>query len=191
MEAIGAASAILSIATAGVQCSVRLISFAAQIKTAPERITHIAEDVSINASILQQVGELVKQSIDGGELPDCRENEEDQEQHSMVAEEGAKPTEAKQGVFNSSGLETTMKIATKCEGIFGALNDRLQNASKQLNYGSGKIVRVKLSRLERLKWPFLQPEIDTMREELKDSRGTLTLMLQVAMLAYSSKAMQR
>ncbi|KAE8329780.1 hypothetical protein BDV39DRAFT_202726 [Aspergillus sergii] len=191
MEAVGAASAILSIATVGAQCSVRLISFAAQVKTAPERITHIAEDVSLNTSILQQVGELIKQSIDGGELPDRRENEGDQEQHPMVAGEGSKPTEAKQGVFNASGLETTMKIATKCKDIFSALNDRLQDASRQLSHGSGKIVRVKLSRVERLKWPFLQPEIDTMRDELKDARGTLTLMLQVAMLAYASKAMQR
>ncbi|KAB8277789.1 hypothetical protein BDV30DRAFT_168124 [Aspergillus minisclerotigenes] len=191
MEALGAASAILSIATVGAQCSVRLISFAAQVKTASERITRIAEDVSLNTSILQQVGELIKQSIDGGELPVRWENEGAQEQHSMVAGEGAKSTETKQGVFNASGLETTMKIATKCEDIFSALNDRLQNASRQLSHGSGKIVRVKLSRVERLKWPFLQPEIDTMRDELKDARGTLTLMLQVAMLAYSSKAMQR
>ncbi|KAB8211770.1 hypothetical protein BDV34DRAFT_184261 [Aspergillus parasiticus] len=191
MEALGAASAILSIATVGAQCSVRLISFAAQVKTASERITRIAEDVSLNTSILQQVGELIKQSIDGGELPDRWENEGDQEQHSMVAGEGAKSTEAKQGVFNTSGLETTMKLATKCEDIFSALNERLQNASRQLSHGSGKIVRVKLTRVERLKWPFLQPEIDTMRDELKDARGTLTLMFQVAMLAYLSKAMQR
>ncbi|KNG80955.1 hypothetical protein ANOM_011567 [Aspergillus nomiae NRRL 13137] len=191
MEALGAASAILSIATVGAQCSVRLISFAAQVKTASERITRIAEDVSLNTSILQQVGELIKQSIDGGELPDRWENEGDQEQHSMVAGEGAKSTEAKQGVFNTSGLETTMKIATKCKDIFSGLNERLQNASRQLSNGSGKIVRVKLTRVERLKWPFLQPEIDTMRDELKDARGTLTLMFQVAMLAYLGKAMQR
>ncbi|GAB1206130.1 hypothetical protein APSETT445_004811 [Aspergillus pseudonomiae] len=162
-----------------------------QVKTASERITRIAEDVSLNTSILQQVGELIKQSIDGGELPDRWENEGDQEQHSMVAGEGAKSTEAKQGVFNTSGLETTMKIATKCKDIFSGLNERLQNASRQLSNGSGKIVRVKLTRVERLKWPFLQPEIDTMRDELKDARGTLTLMFQVAMLAYLGKAMQR
>ncbi|OGM44534.1 hypothetical protein ABOM_006769 [Aspergillus bombycis] len=187
MEAVGAASAILSIATAGVQCSVRLISFAAQIKTAPERITHIAEDVSLNTSILQQVGELIKQSADGGELPGCPENEGGQEQHSRIAGEGTKPTEAKQGVFSAAGLATTMKIATKCEGIFSVLDDLLHKASRQLSQGPGKTVQVKLSRVQRLKWPFLQPEMDTIRNELKDARGTLTLMLQVAIANWQSQ----
>ena len=52
MEAIGAASDILAIAKTGVQCSVKLVTFAGQVKTALEQITMVAEDVSLNASIL-------------------------------------------------------------------------------------------------------------------------------------------
>ncbi|KAJ5593779.1 hypothetical protein N7537_010683 [Penicillium hordei] len=64
MEAIGAASAILAIATAGVQCSVKLVTFAGQVKTAPEQITMVAENVSLSASILQQLGELATENIE-------------------------------------------------------------------------------------------------------------------------------
>ncbi|KAJ5371550.1 Glucose-methanol-choline oxidoreductase N-terminal [Penicillium concentricum] len=64
MEAIGAASAILAIATAGVQCSVKLMTFAGQVKTAPEQINMVAEEVSLNASILQQLGELAKENVE-------------------------------------------------------------------------------------------------------------------------------
>ncbi|KAE8374342.1 hypothetical protein BDV26DRAFT_44468 [Aspergillus bertholletiae] len=179
MEAIGAASAILSIATAGIQCSVRLSSFATQIRTAPERITHIAEDVSLNTNILQQVGELIKESAGG------------QDQQSVISTDGVRPTQAEPGVFNASGLEVIMKLASKCQRIFSTLEDLLQKASRQLSQRSGMSVQVKLSRKERLKWPFLQPEIDTMREELKDAKLTLTLMLGVASVASSKKAAQR
>ena len=37
--------------TAGIQCSVKLATFAGQVKTASEQITSIAEDISLSASI--------------------------------------------------------------------------------------------------------------------------------------------
>ncbi|KAJ5193606.1 hypothetical protein N7449_009748 [Penicillium cf. viridicatum] len=39
------------------------------------------------------------------------------------------------------------------------------------------------------KWPFLLPAMDTLRNEPRNVKGTLMLMLQVAMLAYSRRMM--
>lgn len=186
MEAIGAASAILAIATAGVQCSVKLVTFAGQVKTSPEHITKVAEDVSLNASILQQLGELVEASVEN-EHPASDGNNTIDNNVSPVAD--IKTTISKQSIFNTAGLETVIKLAKKCEGIFQSLDQSLSKASKHL-YATSRISdKVKLSRTEMFKWPFLLPGIDTMRTELRDVKGTLLLMLQVAMLAYSRRMM--
>lgn len=186
MEAIGAASAILAIATAGVQCSVKLVTFAGQVKTSPEHITKVAEDVSLNASILQQLGELAEASVEK-EHPASDGNNTTDNNVSPVAD--IKTTISKQSIFNTAGLETVIKLAKKCEGIFQSLDQSLGKASKHL-YATSRISdKVKLSRTEMFKWPFLLPGIDTMRTELRDVKGTLLLMLQVAMLAYSRRMM--
>ncbi|KAE8153080.1 hypothetical protein BDV25DRAFT_45298 [Aspergillus avenaceus] len=184
MEAIGAASAILAIATAGIQCSVKLVSFAGQVKTAPERITHIAEDVSQNASILQQLGDLMSEDLDIESI----DGSGDGLQSIMTLNQGdsyGKANQDRHSVFNEAGLETTTKVATRCHEIFVSLNELLEEAGR-----TGSRPR-KLSSMQKLKWPFLKPEIDTMREELKEAKGTLMLMLQLASLNLSRKMMDR
>lgn len=47
--------------------------------------------------------------------------------------------------------------------------------------------KFELSMLERVKWPFLQPNIDTLRVEMRDAKSTLMLMLQVASLALNKR----
>ncbi len=54
--------------------------------------------------------------------------------------------------------------------------------SKRLNGSS-----IKLSRMEKAKWPFLQPGIAILRTDLREAKGTLMLMLQIATLALSKK----
>lgn len=191
MEAIGTASAILSIATAGIQCSVKLATFASQVKTAPERITSVAEDVSLNASILQQLGELAKENI--GNAPTLSNNPDmtkiDDEKVDSTAK-GCDNDSTQSSIFSAAGLSTVLKLAEKCREIFDSLNGCLQKASKQLTTRSSRLNQVKLNRAEMLKWPFLKPEMDAMCEQLRDAKGTLMLMLQVAMLAYSRKIMK-
>ncbi|KAJ5817461.1 Glucose-methanol-choline oxidoreductase N-terminal [Penicillium robsamsonii] len=183
MEAIGAASAILAIASAGVQCSVKLVTFAGQVKTAPEQINMVAEDVSLNASILQQLGELAKENV--GIEPSASDDKDDNGNNTNV--KSVSITTSKQSIFNTAGLETVTHIAKKCKEIFESLDESLRTASKQLHAKPRILGKVKLSRAERFKWPFLLPEIDTMRNELGNVKGNLMLILQIAMLAYSRR----
>lgn len=190
MEAVGAASAILGIATAGVQCSVKLVTFAGQVKIAPEQIGFIAEDVSLSANILQQLGQLTKENLECG--PRGSDDDGNNATNNNVKPvHDSNTTLSKQSIFNASGLETVMSLAKKCEVIFESLNQSLRKASKRLHEKSGKSGKVKLSPAEMFKWPFLFPGIDTMRNELRSVKGTLMLMLQVAMLAYSRRMMDR
>ncbi|KAJ5369098.1 Glucose-methanol-choline oxidoreductase N-terminal [Penicillium cataractarum] len=189
MEAVGAASAILAIATAGVQCSVKLVTFAGQVKTAAEQITMVAEEVSLNASILQQLGELAKENVEN-EPPASDDNGNNTANNTVESVHDTKTTVSKQSIFNATGLETVTNLAKKCEEIFELLNQSLRKASKQLHANSGTSGKVKLSRTEMFKWPFLAPGMDTMRSELRNVKGTLMLMLQVATLAYSRRMME-
>ena len=161
MDGVSVAASIIGIATAGVQISIKLINFSNQVGTAPERIRYIGTDVSLTAGVLQQLGDLMKQKPGDNETLT---------------------------IFSEGGLVTTRSSATTCESIFKALDDTLKKASKQLRDSKsppgGQIL---LSKGERLKWPFLQPELDTLRAELRDSRQTLMLILQVTTLAYSKR----
>ena len=188
MEAIGAASAILAIATAGVQCSVKLVTFAGQVKTAPEQITMVAEDVSLNASILHQLGELATENIEN-EHPTLDGDSNNTTDPNVKSVPDTKTTISKQSIFNPTGLKTVIKLAKKCEEIFESLDQSLRKASQQLHAKPKISGKVKPSRAEMFKWPFLLPAMDTLRNELRNVKGTLMLMLQVAMLAYSRRMM--
>ena len=59
MDGISVAASVLAIATAGVQVSIKLVSLSNQVATARNRITSIGNDVSLTASILQQLAELM------------------------------------------------------------------------------------------------------------------------------------
>lgn len=162
MDGISAAASILGIATAGIQISIKLITFSNQVGTAPSRIRNIGNDVSLTSGVLQQLGDLMKAKI----------SDDDD----------------KTSIFSPSGLESTKASAEACNGIFHDLKHALERASKQIRTNSenlgGKVV---LSTVERLKWPFLQPGFDDLRADLRESRETLMLILQVTTLAYSKK----
>ena len=183
MEAIGAASAILGIATAGVQCSIKLLTFAGHVKSAEEEITHIAEDVSLNASILQQLGDLVKDS-EGNEQTRISGNGDDHdERQSLVADiHDARYDESKRGIFNAVGLATVMKLAERCREIFDTLDEAVQRATAQSSSTPRTPGQVKLGRLAMLRWPLLRPETEALRVQLRDVKGTLMFMLQLGML---------
>ncbi|KAL8946478.1 MAG: hypothetical protein Q9222_007131 [Ikaeria aurantiellina] len=164
MDGLSAAGGILAIAAAGLQTSVKLVSFAHHVGNGPERIRYIATDVSLTAGILQQLGELMKQS----------------------------PGEDERfTVFSEGGLVSTQTSANTCQDIFKALEEALKPASQQIRtnrvWAGEKVV---LSKTEALKWPFLQPKFEALRTELSNARATLMLILQVASLAYTRKLTQ-
>ncbi|KAL9044094.1 MAG: hypothetical protein Q9214_002744 [Letrouitia sp. 1 TL-2023] len=159
-EGLSIAGSLVAVAAAGYHISVNLTTLATQIDTASERISSIAGDVSLTSSALQQLSELMNYE---GTVDDM-------------------------SIFNQSSLETTRISATTCQNIFKELEQAVQSASEQIR-GKGKLVgeKIKLSKFEKLKWPFLQPKINIFREELQNAKGTLMLMLQVASLFFSKK----
>ena len=160
MDGISCAASVLAIATTGVQLSIKLVSFAAQVSTAPERVTSIGNDVSLVAGLLQQLGELMREETSPNSV----------------------------SIFNQAGLDTTMYSANICHRIFQDLQQAIFKASTQLR-DSKKVMggKIKLTATEKAKWPFLQPKIDILRQDLQEAKGTLMLMLQVTSLAFSKR----
>ena len=160
MDGVSVAASVIGIATAGVQVSIKLVTLATQISTASERITSIGNDVSLTSGVLRQLGELMTQ----------------------------KTTDDGMSIFSEGGLETTRASATACERIFLEVEMEAGKASEQIK--ASKILKggkIKLSRMEKAKWPFLQPSIEVLRTDLREAKGTLMLMLQVTSLALSKR----
>ena len=165
MEAVGAAASILAIAGAGLQISLKLIAFADQVGTAAKRIQDVGTDVSVTAGTLQELGELMEKST---------------------------PTRKSRGMFHPDQVEKIEASSGRCKEIFDDLKAVLSKASQQLRdvYKSNAksqqgSVKIKLSRLERLKWPFLDPSIQGLQRGLRDAKSTLMLLLQIVNLRYA------
>ena len=167
MEALGAAASILAIAGAGVSISIKLITFADQVGTAPKRIRAVGTDVSVTAGTLQQLGELMEKT----------------------------PKKNSTGMFWPDQVRNIRASSNECKEIFDQLEAIFCGASQQLrevykrDKSSAKSLatppKIKLSRMERLKWPFLQPSIEPLQSALRDAKGTLTLILQVVHLRHA------
>ncbi|KAI9038403.1 uncharacterized protein KD926_010820 [Aspergillus affinis] len=189
MEAIGAASAIFEIATTGVQCSIKLLTFASQDNSAEEEITHIAEEVSLNASILLQLGDFVKDGKRNNQSTVKDDNGDHDENLSLVANShDPKHNRPRNGIFNPVGLTTVLKHAEQCRGVFDTLNEGIKRVSTRSNSTSRTPAQHQHARLAMVKWPFLKPETEALRGQLREVKGTLVLMLQLAMLRYSRRA---
>ena len=167
MEAVAAAASILAIAGAGISISIKLITFADQIGTAPKRIRAVGTDVSVTAGTLQELGELMKKP----------------------------PEKNSTGMFWPDQVRNIEASSIECKVVFDQLEGIFCKASQQLRevYKRDKSTakslatppKIKLSRMERLKWPFLQPSIEPLQSALRDAKGTLTLILQVVHLRHA------
>lgn len=165
MEAVSAAASILAIAGAGIQISLKLIAFADQVGTAPKRIQDVGKDVSVTAGTLQELGELMQRNM---------------------------PNKNSIGLFNPDQVQNIKASSVRCKAIFDELKNTLAKASKQLRdvYKSTTksqtpSPKIKLSTLERMRWPFLQPSMKSLQSALRDAKGTLTLILQVVHLRHA------
>lgn len=80
-------------------------------------------------------------------------------------------------IFSQAGLETTRTSATICERMFHSVEKEAGKAREQIM--GTKILKegkIKLSRMEKAKWPFLQPSIEVLRTDLREVKGTLMLL---------------
>lgn len=151
MDGISVAASIIAVATAGIQISIKVVTLADQVSTAADRVSSIGNDVSLTSGILHQLGELMSQSPDEG-LP----------------------------TFSKAGLETTKTSTETCRKIFEEIERETAKASKSIGGRKRPIgEKVKLSVVEKAKWPFLQPSLEFLRIDLREAKQTLMLMLQV------------
>ena len=152
MDGVSAAASIVGIATVGIQVSIKVVTLASQISTAADRISSIGNDVSLTSAVLHQLGDLMSEKTTPGGLP----------------------------IFNKAGLETTKSSAKICQKIFEEVERETAKASNVIR-GRKRPVgeKIKLTMLEKAKWPFLQPSLEILRTDLREAKGTLMLMLQV------------
>ncbi|KAL9036914.1 MAG: hypothetical protein Q9180_004022 [Flavoplaca navasiana] len=163
MDGVSIAASLVGLGTAGCQIAIKMYTLASQISTASQRITAVSNDISMTSGVLKELGEFIAKD---------------------TGDEGI-------AIFSQSGLETTKSSAAVCESIFNEIEGAAKEASEQLRTREktrDRIVgKIKLSRSEKVKWPFLQPSIESLRIDLREAKGTLILMLQVLNLAWSQK----
>ena len=167
MDGLSAAASILAIAGAGISISIKLINFTDQVSTAPKRIRSVGTDVSVTAGTLQQLGELMDKSLMNNST----------------------------GMFRPDQVRNIEASSIECKEIFDQLEGILSKANQQLRelYKRDKSTvkslpippKIKLSSIERFKWPFLQPSIEPLQSALRDAKSTLTLILQVVRLRHA------
>ena len=160
-DPLSIAGSVVGITAAGVQASVKLYALAEKVATASQRVTSIADDVSSTCAILNQVRELIIPQPDAqGTL---------------------------KSVFNSTALRDISHGLQRCRSAFTEIEALLCRAFEQMGKRPALHSKIELSRFEKAKWPFLQPQFDELRNDLRDAKGNLILMIAVASLALAQR----
>ena len=171
MDGISAAASILAIATAGIQVSIKLFSLAKQYSAASDRINGISVEVNFTSSVLK---ELAAHMVQGS------------------TENDLKPDGNPANILTESSLQITTSSAKICDKVIQELKGMLKKASKQIDNDEGTVIReeVTLSRMERVKLLFQQPQLSTLRDELGKAKDSLVFVLHLTTLAYAKKAVE-
>ncbi|KAI4673424.1 uncharacterized protein J4E84_011103 [Alternaria hordeiaustralica] len=160
-DPLSIAGSVVGITAAGVQASVKLYALAEKVATASQRVTSIADDISSTCAILNQVRELIIPQPDAqGTL---------------------------KSVFNTVALNDISHALRRCRSSFTEIETLLRRAFEQVGKRPALRSNIKLSRFEQAKWPFLQPQFDELRNDLRDAKGNLVLMIAVASLALAQR----
>jgi len=160
-DPLSIAGSVVGITAAGVQASVKLYALAEKVATASQRVTSIADDISSTCAILNQVRELIIPQPDAsGTL---------------------------KSVFNTVALNDISHALRRCRSSFTDIEALLRRAFEQVGKRPALRSNIKLSRFEQAKWPFLQPQFDELRNDLRDAKGNLVLMIAVASLALAQR----
>jgi hypothetical protein len=160
-DPLSIAGSVVGITAAGVQASVKLYALAEKVATASQRVTSIADDISSTCAILNQVRELIIPQPDA---------------HGTL-----------RSVFNSVALNDISHALGRCRSAFTDIDTFLRRAFEQVGKRPALRSNIELSRFERAKWPFLQPQFEDLRNDLRDAKGNLVLMIAVASLALAQR----
>lgn len=152
---------VVGITTAGVQASMKLYALAEKVATSSQMITSIGDDISSTRAILNQVRELIIPQTDA--------------QRVLTS------------VFNSVALKDISDALQRCRSVFTEIGILLRCAFEQVGKRPALHSKIELSMLEKAKWPFLQPQFDDLRSNLRDAKGNLVLVIAVATLALAQR----
>lgn len=81
---------------------------------------------------------------------------------------------------SENALRTADEAVTGCKAVFAEIDTALQKSLKKSGDGKGAV-----SKLQRLKWPLVEPKMKLLQGNLDRLKSTLLLMLNV--LAYAKK----
>ena len=161
VSAIGLAASLVSISDAGIKVFLGLSSVAEKVKHADQSVQFISNDVSATCGILSQLRELMGPKKD---------------RHGQTFM-----------IFKNDGLVALRSSANHCNCIFDQLQKALQKASKQISGVRSQDTKVMLSKSEKAKWPFYEPRILALRDELGAVKNNLMIALSIAHLAHSER----
>ncbi|KAK5197480.1 hypothetical protein LTR99_007850 [Exophiala xenobiotica] len=160
----GLAGTLIGIARAGIKLSVTLHNFSETVTTAQTEIKSIANNVSLTASVLHELGVKLDQDDD---------DDDDDEGHQL---------------YSSSATGTARDAARECESVFREINVIITKAMQSAAERGAKNGKVPaLSPLERMKYPFLQPKMELLGANLERLKSTLVLLLNVLSYARDLK----
>jgi len=157
-DPVSIAGSVAGILTAGVRVSVQLYALAEKVATAEDRVRSIADDITSTCAIFNQIRELI--------IPQADEN-------AIL-----------RSVFTQPGLVTVLHALQSCRTIFAEIAKLLNSAFQQVEDPSTQRSRIKLSTRECAKWPFLQPQFDEIRSDIRDSKGNPVLLVALASLRH-------
>jgi hypothetical protein len=161
ISALGLASSVVGIAGFGLQIATTLQTYTEAALEADDRMRDIAFDISNAASPLRLLQDVIT---------------EDEKTPETI-------------VFNAEGLKAIQAIVLRCDAAFRRTVDLLNKAGRpgaQLS-NSQRAPDLRISTLDHLKWPWLEPKIARCGRELERIFVKLLVMLQIANLARQQK----
>jgi hypothetical protein len=173
MDPLSVISGVVGVAGAGLQVALALAGFAQTVNTAGRSVKRLSDDIYSTCGALYGVAVPLCVTVSYASrnqirnLLEPRKNSSGQE---IV-------------IFSAQGLQDLQSATQFCQAIFEEIQAALKRASKQLEGKRAVAGKITLSVSEKAKWPFLQPEMDRLRSDLRDSKMSLQLMLSITTLA--------
>jgi len=165
MDPLSIAASVVGITAAGMQAAVKLWALAEKVATASDKVKSVGDDISITCAVLRQMRELIIPRHDAqGTL---------------------------RSVFNQGALNDIWHAIGRCESIFKETQTLLSRAFAKVGNRPVLQSKIKLSWVEKAKWPFLQPQFDELRNDLGSRKLDLVLMIGVANLALVQRDWQQ
>ncbi|KAK3683367.1 hypothetical protein B0T22DRAFT_483232 [Podospora appendiculata] len=159
MDPLSITASVGGVVTLGYQISTGLFTLVTTLRDAPKDLEVIRDDTYILCSMLDQI--------------------------KLFSEpQAASSTDQK---FHLKPTQVGMAVQS-CDNIFKRIESALQETSKIINGKDTLKGKVKLSVLERSKWPFKKGQLRDLRREIMHAKLTLNLGLSIAQIVKTNPA---